>query len=246
MTDPLQQQPKNFEKHKKENKMLSSIFLTLLQLVGHVAFVFVCITYGFPATDPAYAELEHKKPFLSDIDRLKQLVSQKKKMQSSVSTGPDGEADDKDEASKLIEKRKNIRAEILSTERTYVHNLRILHDTFLVPIREKRIMSESVIDAVFSRELVMILNINQMFLNDLEKILNVGSSRDDGGDDDDGDASSNQLAELLLKNAHLFKLYIGYVSHYSTSISVLRSEVESNKKLNQFLSEKSKHLQNSG
>lgn len=95
---------------------------------------------------------------------------------------------------KFVEKRNNILEEILSTETTYVENLKMLVERFLIPLKEKKILTKSSLESIFSN-IEMVLNINSLFLQNLKETLELKNDRE------------FKLAEMLTKFCHSFKLY---------------------------------------
>jgi hypothetical protein len=64
------------------------------------------------------------------------------------------------EKNELREKRKKIKAEILSTEETYVTNLNILLDYFARPIKERNILNSKTYSGIFPSEIETINKLN--------------------------------------------------------------------------------------
>jgi hypothetical protein len=60
---------------------------------------------------------------------------------------------------KLLQKRKNVWQELISTERLYVQDLRIIQNVFLLPIRQQKLLNPYEIVSLFSNvEQLLVLN----------------------------------------------------------------------------------------
>jgi len=110
-------------------------------------------------------------------------------------------------------KRNNIAAEILSTERAYVGNLRVLVKAYLQPIKEMSSTNGGAVANLFDSQLSTIFNdievilgYNSIILSDLEKRFAAWSN-------------SQRLGDIFLKMADFLKAYTQYVNHYKKAQS---------------------------
>lgn len=92
------------------------------------------------------------------------------------------------------QKRANIIGEILSTEETYISNLQILVERFLIPIEEGKILSPSSIQTIFSC-IKTIYKLNSTFLEALKKSA------------EETEEKEYHIAETFTKFDQSFKLY---------------------------------------
>jgi hypothetical protein len=76
-----------------------------------------------------------------------------------------------DKTKELQERRKRIRLEILETERTYVHCLTLLKNSFAKIIKLLKIVPEDVYKSIFPTSLDVIFEINTSFLTYLQRII---------------------------------------------------------------------------
>ncbi|EFC43582.1 rhoGEF domain-containing protein [Naegleria gruberi] len=133
---------------------------------------------------------------------------------------------------KMNEKRKNILAEILSTEEYYVKGLLILDFVYKKQIEQKKIVDPKVLKTIF-QDVDLVLNVNQQFLTELRKIYEKERNLERSLQDRKNNFSS--LGELLNSYAHSFKLYSTYIAGYKKASAALSEEKKKNKKLTQFL-----------
>lgn len=66
--------------------------------------------------------------------------------------------------------RTNVAKEILSTEISYIRDLKVIIGNFLVPLREKRILSESILWSIFY-DVESILELNEKILDSLQSLM---------------------------------------------------------------------------
>jgi hypothetical protein len=76
---------------------------------------------------------------------------------------------------KMQEKRQHIRAEILSTEETYINCLNILRNRFALPVKKLKLLSDDVYRTIFPNAINVIIDLNTSFYEYLKRII-VGSS----------------------------------------------------------------------
>eukprot|EP01103_Thecamoeba_quadrilineata_P010714 TRINITY_DN238_c0_g1_i1.p1 TRINITY_DN238_c0_g1~~TRINITY_DN238_c0_g1_i1.p1 ORF type:complete len:532 (-),score=111.13 TRINITY_DN238_c0_g1_i1:152-1705(-) len=99
-----------------------------------------------------------------------------------------------------VEKRKQVAQELINTERHYVKDLVVAKEVFLVPIKEKNLLTKSELVTIFSN-LESIILLHQELLASLE--LTIENITIDG----------SGLGEIFLKRMDRFKLYAGYCSN---------------------------------
>ena len=68
----------------------------------------------------------------------------------------------------MFKQRWNVASEIYETEKSYLKDLNILIHSFLQPLRDRKVVSESTLWKVFN-EVTVLLDINAMLLMDLEQ-----------------------------------------------------------------------------
>ncbi|DAZ97923.1 TPA: hypothetical protein N0F65_007264 [Lagenidium giganteum] len=127
--------------------------------------------------------------------------------------------------------RQRIIDEICSTEKTYVHDIRTLHDYYLVPLEENRhqILEDAQI-AVFFNNLRQLVMLNSKLLNDLMEIVErrtqSSSKNADKGNQNQLNSPvqhSEGIGAVFCRYAPLFKLYAGYAKDYEEVARLLQT-----------------------
>lgn len=148
------------------------------------------------------------------------------------------EAEEEDEAAKNDRIRTKVIEEIWSTEKTYVRDIRTLHDYYIVPLEDNKhpIMEDAQI-AVFFNNLRQLVMLNSKLLNDLTDIVEKRSALNDspgsGRKKLSSSTSSNNsnspvetaegVGAIFCRYAPLFKLYAGYAKDYEGVAELLRN-----------------------
>jgi ribosomal protein S18 len=200
--------------------LLWSIFTTVVHAILYISFVLFLLKFVFP-----------EQRYYGDINTTKTTTTTSS---SSITTTTTTTNSEKNE---LREKRKKIKAEILSTEETYVTNLNILLNYFARPIKERNILNSKTYSGIFPSEIETITKLNTTFLETLRPIILK---------EDHSSSQSEKIADVLKKYAHLFKIYIGYIGNYSNAVTLLKDELTTNKKLQGFLQEQKNALKEKG
>jgi hypothetical protein len=112
--------------------MLWSIFTTVVHAILYISFLLFLLKFVFPEEEQRCGD-------------------------TNTTTTTTTTTSEKNE---LREKRKKIKAEILSTEETYVTNLNILLDYFARPIKERNILNSKTYSGIFPSEIETINKLN--------------------------------------------------------------------------------------
>jgi hypothetical protein len=123
--------------------LLWSIFTTVVHAILYISFVLFLLKFVFP-----------EQRYYGDINTTKTTTTSSS---SSITTTTTTTNSEKNE---LREKRKKIKAEILSTEETYVTNLNILLNYFARPIKERNILNSKTYSGIFPSEIETITKLN--------------------------------------------------------------------------------------
>lgn len=152
--------------------------------------------------------------------------------------------------------RNHVMTEFLTSEESYIHQLDVLNDEFIEPIVQQGILTPKVAELMFPVDIQIIRKVNKNFYSHLRQIVfssNRNSRRLAETDYqvtlrlDTTKPKTMQLAQLFLYFAQGFRLYIGYITKYSTITKVLREEVKRpNVKLNEFLKDRRSRLKTRG
>ncbi|KAG2392137.1 hypothetical protein C9374_012389 [Naegleria lovaniensis] len=171
------------------------------------------------------------------------------KSSSSSATTKQTPLSEESKKEKMNEKRKNILAEILSTEEYYVKGLLILDFIYKRQIEQKKIVDPKVLKIIF-QDVDIVCNVNSKFLEELRKIYEKEKNLEREREREQQTKSSNMkatsnsgmnsnyyssLGELLNTYAHTFKLYANYISGYKKASAALSEEKKKNKQLSKFL-----------
>mmetsp|Transcript_10824 Transcript_10824/g.40431 ORF Transcript_10824/g.40431 Transcript_10824/m.40431 type:complete len:1068 (+) Transcript_10824:167-3370(+) len=128
------------------------------------------------------------------------------------------------------QKRLYAMAEFLSTERVYVRNLMLLQERFGLPLG--KVLADKEHRTLFG-QIEVIINTNTLFLSDLESVLVNDKSQDE---------QEEALADLLLRNAAMFKLYSPYISQYNEINRLANTLTKKNPKFQEICNSASKEL----
>lgn len=133
------------------------------------------------------------------------------------------------------EKRMHIMEEILSTERTYVTQLREIFSIYAEPIEKNELLCSDLHRLVFN-DLSVILLLNQEFLNELEATYQQYLVDVENG------VASSLIGHLFKRRSPTFKLYTNYINNYEQSLHVIEEQTERNKAFRSFRNSVSQHL----
>lgn len=135
------------------------------------------------------------------------------------------------EGAKNDRMRTKVIEEICSTEKTYVRDIRTLHDFYIVPLEDNKhpIMEDAQI-AVFFNNLRQLVMLNSKLLNDLTEIVEKRSALNDSpgsGKKPNNSSSPVEASEgigaVFCRYAPLFKLYAGYAKDYEEVAQLLKN-----------------------
>jgi hypothetical protein len=107
----------------------------------------------------------------------------------------------------MQEQRKIIAKEIFETERNYVNSLRLIMQEFIIPLREKNIISKDQVLAIFSYWEV-ILNCHVGLLAAFTDRIKIWDSKPEMGD-------------IFVEKTAFIKVYKHYVNNYDNAIPLL-------------------------
>lgn len=125
------------------------------------------------------------------------------------------------------EKMRKVILELVDTERTYLQHLHVLLDSYLEPMKEKKLLSPNDINALFGN-ILEIVNFQKKFLGTLEDAVNQDK------DNYNNYQSVSQfksvlisLASAFLRYADKFKLYSSFCASHSKAQKILHPPPES-------------------
>jgi hypothetical protein len=121
--------------------------------------------------------------------------------------------------------RKNIVAEIYSTECTYVNSLKTVKDRFLTPILEKKILKQDEILIMFG-SLEQVLNLHEELLNNMKAELEKTSSV--------MTVEAPMMGKIIARIAPFLKLYTDYVNNFDTANDLYERLYVKNRKFSSF------------
>lgn len=116
-------------------------------------------------------------------------------------------------------------AELINTERTYVRDLEIIINTYMVPIMERALLQSKDVEVIFSN-IESVHSANKFLLGCLEGRLSIKS-----------EDVPNSLGTIFLHAANLFKVYTLYCSNLPYAFLKIRSFHES-QQVSKFLSDR--------
>lgn len=120
-----------------------------------------------------------------------------------------------EESQKRITFRRQAIEEILTSERSYIQQLEKLMNFFVLPLKEKQIITYTQFNALFG-QIEMIYNLNRELLIELESNL-------------------DSVAHAFLRMAPFFKLYSVYAFDYNKAQLILQDLIEKNTLFRNFL-----------
>ncbi|ELP90040.1 Rho guanine nucleotide exchange factor, putative [Entamoeba invadens IP1] len=110
---------------------------------------------------------------------------------------------------KLYAYRTNVAQELLSTEESYVQQLKLLVEEFVKPITRDQIIPAETSRKIFS-DIEMILSVNTKFLESFQKVIKVWNSE-------------SSIGGLFVKMAPFLKIYGEYCKNYPEALKELAS-----------------------
>eukprot|EP01119_Soliformovum_irregulare_P010085 TRINITY_DN2464_c0_g1_i1.p1 TRINITY_DN2464_c0_g1~~TRINITY_DN2464_c0_g1_i1.p1 ORF type:complete len:1117 (-),score=381.50 TRINITY_DN2464_c0_g1_i1:42-3215(-) len=113
-----------------------------------------------------------------------------------------------DEAKLKERTRLNVINELISTERDYVRDLKLVETYFLKSLRENEIIDAQTISSIFMN-VELLININKEMLDKLEQRIEESSSR------------YWLIGDILLSMADYFKMYTAYCSGYEQALQLI-------------------------
>lgn len=97
--------------------------------------------------------------------------------------------------------REKILSELLATEETYLKQLQYLSDYFIVPVKEKQLLSQKVFESIFPVDINIIRNVNKGFYHQLKKVLaSKRSLKDEGSGSELNEQNIKELQKLISEN----------------------------------------------
>eukprot|EP01084_Bolivina_argentea_P017178 32079_1 len=135
---------------------------------------------------------------------------------SDVDDGDDGDDGD-DKESKRERNRIRAISELISTEQTYVDNLRLLNELYYIPLTQSKIIKQKYIQSHFG-EIPTIINLNDNLLSTLKK-----------------NKSNDRIGEAMLGFIPFLKMYQNYINKHEQSIKLLTELQKNNADFSAFL-----------
>jgi hypothetical protein len=124
------------------------------------------------------------------------------------------------EKAKIADRRIKIRAEIISTEESYVKSLYLLHAKFVLPLRVRsannKLISPDHVAALLNN-VETVIKFHHSFLQDIQ-------------------AENSNIPQVFIKYADIFLLYTQYLQGYERSLNSFQ-ELRNHKKFQEFLNE---------
>ncbi|EKE39307.1 RhoGEF domain containing protein [Entamoeba nuttalli P19] len=114
--------------------------------------------------------------------------------------------------------------ELLSSETTYVTNLKILMEEYMEPCYNKSILPKKTCDIIFAG-IKSIYFTNKKFQIELNDIYGEAKSIEDGNED----LRFEQMVKCFLKFVDVFKLYSSFVNNYDNARITAENELKENK-----------------
>eukprot|EP00818_Percolomonas_sp_WS_P003172 CAMPEP_0117436372 /NCGR_PEP_ID=MMETSP0759-20121206/973_1 /TAXON_ID=63605 /ORGANISM="Percolomonas cosmopolitus, Strain WS" /LENGTH=789 /DNA_ID=CAMNT_0005227969 /DNA_START=383 /DNA_END=2752 /DNA_ORIENTATION=+ len=142
----------------------------------------------------------------------------------------------------LDQKLAKIIQEIFKEESTFVKSLETLQKTFVVPLKQQGIISESLHHLVFS-DFPVIYNIHQPMMEHMKKLFD--SVKNELSEQMYPEYSEDFLSKfigIIQNKAPAFKLYTRFFSQMSNMLSSLKEEQEQNEAFREFLTSAQKNL----
>ncbi|KAJ3425089.1 faciogenital dysplasia protein [Anaeramoeba flamelloides] len=110
--------------------------------------------------------------------------------------------------------------EIISTEKTYVQQLKIIIDEFLIPLKKTKIIDLNEIKNIFSN-IESIYGLNHRLYLDLEKRKS--------------NLETRQWSDLFTRFIPFLKLYTDFVNNYENALETIRKNIQNNNSFATFL-----------
>lgn len=133
----------------------------------------------------------------------------------------------------IMQRRHHVIMEILNTERTYVSNLAMIHDTFLEVFAEKLsttpILSLAALTTIFSNY-VDIYNLSTELLQQLEERLDTWQPED------------ACLGDILANIVPFFKMYSVYVKNFNSALQTIETQFKENDAFSRFVKQHQQYL----
>lgn len=176
--------------------------------------------YQTPTKRPTSAPNSEFHTPLSFSKELKQVLNERNlltaKSRKKVCSLLDHITPDKND---VFDRRQGFRQqaiqEIISSEKTYLKQLEILMDYFVVPLKQQGILSDSSHTTLFG-QIEMIYNLNGELLKEIE-------------------SNQENVAQAFLKMAPFFKLYSVYAFDYKNALLILQDLTSKNPVFRKFL-----------
>lgn len=144
----------------------------------------------------------------------------------------------RDESLKSARLRKNIVAELYSTESTYVQSLQTVRERFLLPIVEKKLIKTEEVNVLFG-SIEQVLNVHVELLSfmkqELKKLEYDYIARLDLSQLKAGDAPVPQMGKLFVRFAPFLKMYTEYVNNFDAANDLYERLISKNRKFSQFV-----------
>jgi len=103
--------------------------------------------------------------------------------------------------------RDRVAFEILSSEKTYVENMQVFINVFMLPLQERDVISTSAINSIFSN-IEAIVKVNKELLSTLEKRM-------------DSWGPTQRIGDVMLTFTPFLKMYTKYTTGYDAALSTL-------------------------
>jgi len=103
-----------------------------------------------------------------------------------------------------------------NTERDYVRDLVMIREVYLMPLREKKLLSEPVINAIFSN-VTILFNLNKLLLKELTESIT--------------QRNGDTIGACFLRLADYLKMYSQYCTNQPSAVSTLMENINANPRL---------------
>eukprot|EP01130_Rhizamoeba_saxonica_P014642 TRINITY_DN641_c0_g1_i1.p1 TRINITY_DN641_c0_g1~~TRINITY_DN641_c0_g1_i1.p1 ORF type:complete len:546 (+),score=81.01 TRINITY_DN641_c0_g1_i1:219-1856(+) len=119
------------------------------------------------------------------------------------------------------EKRSLVERELVTTERNYLRDLKVIFEVFQEPISDSKILSDIELQSIFSPSLDSIIGLSEILL---EKISAAS-------------ANHTSIGEIFIEMVDYFRTYATYINNFDIAVNTIKSLKKSNPEFRKFILE---------